>query len=585
MKKVYLSLAIAITASGSFAQAVNKIVQTPVNKSAKNVKEVNQAKAELWSNDFSTAADWTNTAISGSQNWVIGTSVPSGQFSEGLGAIASTTAANGYALFDSDQPGCPGNQNALLRNTTPINLSAEANVSIEFESYYSKYNGTAYVGFSTDATNWTYVAIHTNLGTNDVSENPEIISLPAPIIGGSSTAYICFRYQGSCDYAWMVDDVKITTTPDFDLKNTYSRHHTEMYQYSQIPLTQVAPTQFEAGIENLGSQSLTNIQLTVNVTGQETTTLNSPVYATLTAGQVDTLRISYTPTAVGTYNFSQAISLNETDENPANNTNLPTVSYAVTDFIYAVDKGSPYSVYPDLSTIYLGSTVPRNELGNSFDIFADQDLYGVDVHLATGTQVGAEIYGVLYEYNENYTSMANYWIATTNETDIFVIDANTTLNEFKTLQFPTPVALTAGGTYMLSIREAGSVGAKFSRSGFTTAGNQSWGIIQNENGVVWTALASAPVVRMNFNPSLSVKNSGELEGVKVYPNPSTGIVNISNDLNIENTIVVTDISGKIVTSKNASIATKVDLSSVGTGVYFVEISNTNGKKVERIVIQ
>ena len=101
----------------------------------------------------------------------------------------------------------------------------------------------------------------------------------------------------------------------------------------------------------------------------------------------------------------------------------------------------------------------------------------------------------------------------------------------------------------------------------------------------WYYSTSTPKVRMNFDASVAVKNVASLEGVNVYPNPSTGLVNISNDLAVENNIVVTDITGKVVASKVASVATTVDLSTFGTGIYMVEVSNTNGKKVERVIIK
>ena len=59
---------------------------------------------KLFSNDFSDPSLWTMTdhANGGTQNWVIGTAAPSGSFSSGMGAIASTTASNGFAMYDSD---------------------------------------------------------------------------------------------------------------------------------------------------------------------------------------------------------------------------------------------------------------------------------------------------------------------------------------------------------------------------------------------------------------------------------------------------------------------------------------------------
>lgn len=582
MKKVYLSIAIGMISLGSIAQVAQKQKNISVSQTIKPNTDSYQEKVDIWTNDFSTSSDWTIQDLGTTgDNWVIGTGVPSGTYA--ISGIQSTTAANGFALFDSDLM-CSGNQNSIVYNTTPVDLGVYPYVTLEFESYYRKFQGTAYVGFSTDAVNWTYVEVHTNLGANDATENPEIVSVAAPVIAGSPTAYICFRYQGGCDYAWMVDDVKIVTTPSYDLKTTYSLYHSEFYQYSQIPLLQVAPTKFNVGVTNNGVNDLTNIMLAVDVTGQETTTLNSVPVATSVTGQVDTLTVSYTPSALGVYNFAQTLSLNETDENPANNSGLPNVSFEVTNNTYAVDKGAPYADYPALETIFLDATIPYTELGNSFDIYANQDLYAIDVHLSTASTQGGEFYGILYEYNSSASSASDLWTNTGNETDLFTIDASTTLGDIVTLNFTSPVSL-APGTYMISVRES-SDGAVFSRSGFTTGNTQSWCWINStSNGPSWTGLSSTPVVRMNFDASVSVANAGVLEGVKVYPNPSTGVINVSNDLNIENTVVVTDISGKLVTSKKSSVATTIDLGAFGAGVYMIEVSNLNGKKVERVVIK
>lgn len=568
---------------GVGAQSLQKQKTVTTAESTKPSSTNHSQKTVLWSNDFSVSADWTTQDIAGSgDNWVVGTTPPGGTFA--IGPINSTTASNGFALFDSDLL-CSNNQNAIIRNTDPIDLSGETNISLEFESYYRRFQGTTYVGFSTDAVNWTYVQVHTSVGGNQSTPNPDIVAVPASVIEGSSTAYICFRYQGGCDYAWMVDDVRIIKTPDYDLIATYNRHHTEGYQYSQIPLSQVSETVFEVGVLNNGINDLTNIELTVNVTGQTTTSITSAPIATLASGEVDTLSVSFTPAALGVYNFSQELSLNETDENPANNTGFPNVTFEVTDYTYAVDKGAPYTDYPDLANIFLEATIPYTEIGNSFDIFTAQDIYGIDVHLSDSTEIGSEFYGLLYVVNPDATTAAELWTPTGIETDMFIIDANTSLNTIHTLQFGSPYSLNANDTYMIAVRTT-SGRVVYSGSGSTTSlGAQSWGIIQNPSGITWAGLALVPVIRMNLDPSLSVGNIAALEGVKVYPNPSEGVINVSNDLNVENTIVVTDITGKVVASEVSSVATTIDLSKVGTGIYLVEVANLNGRKVERIVIK
>lgn len=583
MKKVYLGFFAGIFSFSVAAQSLQKTVASSTPTSKPSVVSHSQ-KNDIWTNDFSAPSDWTIQALSGSHNWVIGTTAPGGGFP--IGPIQSTTAANGFALFDSDLLcGASGSQNSIVRNTNPIDLSGETNVTLEFQSYYRRFQGTASVGFSTDATNWTFIPVHTDLGVNDGSANPEVVSVPAPVIGNSSTAYICFRYQGGCDYAWMVDDVKIISTPTYDLKTTYSRHHVDMYQYSQIPINQVAPTVFEVGVTNNGIDDLTNVQLTVSVTGQETTSLTSSAIS-LSAGDIDTLDVSFTPSAVGTYNFSQALSLNETDEDPSNNSNLPNVTFQVTDYVYAVDKGAPYSNYPDLADIFLDATIPRTEIGNSFDIFSNQTVYGVDIRISDLSDEGSELYATLYQINPTASTAAELWTPTGTETDIYVIEPSTPFNTIMTIPFLAPHNLNANTTYMVSVQTiAGDV--VYSGSGTTNGNTQSWGIIQNNTGITWTGLSLVPVIRLNFqDPStVSIDNASKLEGISIYPNPSTGIINISNDTNVENTIVVTDVTGKVISTKVSTAAEAIDLSLAGTGIYIVEVVNENGKKVERVIIK
>ena len=76
-----------------------------------------------------------------------------------------------------------------------------------------------------------------------------------------------------------------------------------------------------------------------------------------------------------------------------------------------------------------------------------------------------------------------------------------------------------------------------------------------------------------------------LEGVSVYPNPSEGIINVTNTNNNDNTIVVLDVTGKVVYQGSVNSTTSIDLSSNGSGIYFVEVSNENGSIVEKVVIK
>ena len=80
----------------------------------------------FWTDDLSDASLWTmvDHANGGTQNWVIGTAAPSGFYSDGMGAIASTTASNGFAMYDSDALGTTAAnvQDATLTFNNSIDL-------------------------------------------------------------------------------------------------------------------------------------------------------------------------------------------------------------------------------------------------------------------------------------------------------------------------------------------------------------------------------------------------------------------------------------------------------------------------------
>ena len=202
MKKIYLSILSLSIVSIATAQTTNETnvgkIQSPVIKSSVKPTSITSDKAVLWGpNSMGVPAEWsfTDNALSG-DNWVLGTGAPSGSFP--IPAITSTTANDGFAMYDSDLM-CSGNQNADIYFNTPIDLTGQMAVAIEFESYYRAYQGNCYVIASTDGVTWTEVPVHTSIAVNSSTANPELTTANvSTIVGGSATAYFGFRYIGGC---------------------------------------------------------------------------------------------------------------------------------------------------------------------------------------------------------------------------------------------------------------------------------------------------------------------------------------------------------------------------------------------------
>jgi hypothetical protein len=78
----------------------------------------------------------------------------------------------------------------------------------------------------------------------------------------------------------------------------------------------------------------------------------------------------------------------------------------------------------------------------------------------------------------------------------------------------------------------------------------------------------------------------EQNNVWIYPNPSNGIFNIALGTLQPTRIEVYDLTGKIVYEQNqvtvTNFETKLDLSNVSQGIYFVKIINNNQVTIKRI---
>src|SRR5689334_5747576 len=120
MRKIYLLATLIIMGSTVMAQlapvrhkmkAVNSVTRASkpsITHSRSNGAGGNHSAAVIWSDDFSNPGNWDMQSESAtSDTWVIDAVGPIGPYM--IPAIASTSAANGWATFDSDNQ-CSGDQ-------------------------------------------------------------------------------------------------------------------------------------------------------------------------------------------------------------------------------------------------------------------------------------------------------------------------------------------------------------------------------------------------------------------------------------------------------------------------------------------
>lgn len=579
--------------SAKLAKDYNTIA--PYNGEIKNETNGNTKAlgALLWSSDFSNPSDWSISS-SGQGAFEIGNGAPA--LTQYLGAMASTTASNGFAFFNAVQYLIAGNvdpQNTSIE-TQPIDFTGNDYAEISFQQRYRAFNtDVTYVEFSPDGgTTWTITEqINADVVTNDPSVQ-NTISLVF-YVDNVTNGVFRFRWENpSSDdqfgsgYGWAIDDVEVRELSDYDLVSTYNFHHSEFYQYTQIPVAQIAPIDVVAGIRNDGSQSLTNVKLVLG----DAATDESPEI-TLAPFQKDTLVATFTPaSAVGNYTVTRTLSMTETDDKPLNNS-LPNITYSITDHIYAVDRGAPFSDYPLTSLVdQSNNPITIEGVGNSFDIVTDQDIHGINFRFFTGTAIDAEVYGELYEFDPSASQISDLWVGPLSETEMFTVTSVGQVSSIHTLRFSDPYTLEAGKTYLVLVRFAGSSVIKFAAAGTTTT-SQSW--IRVQGSQVWGTFSTIPVVRANFDPTLGLAENDVVNGVSVFPNPATDKTSV--EFNLANassvSVVVTDVTGKTVETLNlGNVAAGVHTADLNTanfaaGLYSVAIKTNDSSVTRKLVVQ
>ncbi|PCJ86709.1 MAG: hypothetical protein COA57_05730 [Flavobacteriales bacterium] len=104
----------------------------------------------------------------------------------------------------------------------------------------------------------------------------------------------------------------------------------------------------------------------------------------------------------------------------------------------------------------------------------------------------------------------------------------------------------------------------------------------------WLALSCAGVdnIKLEKTTSNSVKNYQKNQQVKVYPNPSHGIVQIEIGHNMLKDIKVFDAVGdfKKVVQKHAGSSIQLDFSSYQAGVYFIYIKTNQSNVIKKVLL-
>lgn len=582
MKKHLLILLILMTASQfGFSQECrlaksvgkNHIIPNSTSKKGNSPKTL----STIWSDDFSNPNNWDiSNQIGNSDDWVIGTGVPSGSFA--IPGILSTTAANGFALFDSDVL-CSGDQIADLSTANSINCSSNSIVYLTFEQYYRRYDDSTIVFVSNDNINWTAFPVNTSVQNNEfcpggtANVNPDVVNINiSSVAANQSTVWIRFEFYSpstfvgpagapGCAYSWMIDDVSVYEPAAVDAGVTASSLVSGCSLSSTTPVT--------ITIKNFGGSSISNIPVSFSVNGGAAVNevAPGPIAPNSTYDYTFTATANLSTGASSTVVCSSAIS---GDANTAND------SYSVT-----VDNFTPVN----LSTAYVMDFEPADDLSAwaIYDGNGDGVTWApVSTLVYSGTQAIRKAGSGSADDDWMWSGCFNMSAGTTYQLDYwyrqFELTAPCDLEVFlATSQDP------ATSTQAIASEVQDTV-YHLSTNTFTVPSNGDYYI-------AWHAFSGAGsssirVDLVTVSVATGINETANVGGVKVFPNPAENLIAVQVKKYDNATVRIFDVTGnEIYNAQLNEMNTTVDVSNYAAGLYLVKVEGKDFSYSEKLTVK
>ncbi len=551
----------------------------------------NMAKAAgdtVWTEDFANgfagnnpSGAWTTGEADGNW-WVYSHTGPNGAYSNNTEVIESTTAANGFMIFQADSGNTNWADTTIVAAPTSwygalvspiIDLTATPYVRVDFEQSQRWCCSAApqHVEVSSDGgATWP---ISIPVITAAVNVDQGTITGSANITGGiaANPAQARFRFvwdgtaSGSSHYHWQVDDVKLIEVFDYDLMMMSAANHSfdldlsfgyDSLQYTVYPYSQLRPVPLNMTVLNNGSADQTGVTANFKVTEGANTVLDQDQIVACPPGSIQTFFVSpdFTPPAVeGTYDCEYSIASAVSELTPGDNT--ATSEFSVSQYSYGRDGGvaSGFETGDDASGPY--------ELGNLFHIKNEVELTAVSVAFRSGAgMAGTLVRGSVRLVDADFTLVDN-----TEEYELQSGDLNSAAGtKFVNLLFANPVTLDAETPYMVCVEHFGGTNLRTGSNG-VSADQTSFIFFDGPNGVDWYFTTTTPMVRMNFDPAVGIDEEAARElALRAAPSVFTDAttVRFQHDGGQASWTLV-DVSGRVLRS--------VDMGNLGAGNQNIEI--------------
>lgn len=553
-----------------------------------------------------------------------GVSHPAGAYSTTIGALESTTASDGWMIFDNDyfHGGPITADNPAFDTegslTSPVmDFSSNASIIVNWESYF-RYCcfpfspiflevGTIEEG----VTSWTSFDAHGNFieSANSASANPLPVGVDVSCVAANQdSVQLRFAYRqapeqgtGYSHYYWGIDDVTVSSndvSDDIEITQIVNGDVFNVFEYRVTPIEQaIVPGEggLLAGVmyRNVGTADQYGVEVMVEVLDpagnvvNTTTQVLDTVYTfanapTCPANSQDTLYVAtdWEPEAIGTYGLRITMIADSADATPDNNVAVKDILY--TDDIYGHDDEGALD----------GQLGARES--EDIDGYFDPTGYGSYYHcpnpgtmayglaIKFGAGCGLDIDGNpdelefetrLYEFDgavglTGSPFDANYWIY---DQDWSNADGNDDVEVY--LSFEDPIEMAEDAFYFAAVMNEYesptelTVWAELNSDTDNSTGNFNQA---GDGSFVWfTSQTSTPAVRLITSEREAVDLLEASQGIRLdqnIPNPAMGTTTIRFELGQSRDVMleVRDGMGRLVSSK--------DMGTLGAGLHNMELN-------------
>ncbi len=552
----------------------------------------------------------TQQIITGTATWQGGCAGNNG------GATCPITGTGSASFFVNSYA-----QNVVGLTTPTLNLSNGSYI-LRFKHIQRSWQGDVNPLFvrisSNDGTTWTNMMVY-DQGVQNATERTIILNA----FTLSATTRIQFAVSNNWGYSTIIDDIQV-------LENTV-QNDLSLESLNLIDIDAAGTKNIAGSIRNLSGNTITSFDLNWSVNGGTVYTQNI-TGINLTSGQTYNYNHTNTWNATpGSYAMNVTVTNvnGVADSNPANNSinRALTIASGSTSHKPLYEKFTSSTCGPCATFNNNVFNAHYNNNNQNFSLINYQvnwpgagdpyytaevgqrvQYYGINgapTLLINGRAASTSNPAILNQLNTESAKPAFFNLSATSQVVGNNMNITYNVTPFISGNFVVHAVviekLTTGNVATNGEDSFKNVTMKMAPNASGTSHNFVDGVVVNNS--ITTSLSGTNIEQMNDldvvvfiqNPTtrevfqsvytsdpLSINDDLTQKNIKLYPNPTDNFVNFSNEENL--TVIITDLSGKIVLNAKYDIGTsQIDLSHLQSGMYLAKFIGESFEQTEKII--